>query len=427
MIEYEDIRLKTQFGDVGVLSFKEKEFLRSLAKKVKEIANKPCQQEKILLWKKHNSLQKVRPMVLSFPEGAWQELIPYSSLQIEDPFWRSYEYYLKRLIYRGERIFDDNVVEAVIEVPLIYFNSGWGIESAKQTKTSERGAAVWEPVLKECNDIKKLKYPKIIVDYILTQRNIDAVSEVFGDILLVKVKRDINIDISLIGVLVRWRGIENLMIDMIDNPRWVHEIMELMQKGTIKLMDYIENNVEMDLNNGNDYVGSGGVGYSDELGTTSALKEKVGYKNLWGRAESQDYDIISPSMYDEFAVQYQIPLLERFGLNCYGCCESLDKKFDIVKRIPKLRRVSVSPWTNISIATEKLQDKYIFSWKPNPAQLVEGFDQPSLKKEITRTLDVTKGCIVEMILKDTHTVNNHPERIEMWVKLAKDAAMEGYK
>lgn len=426
MIEYYDYRQTVQNGNIGILTASEKELLRDLAKKVKEIAQHPNQKEKVYLWKKHNSLQKVRPVILTFPEGAWQELIPYETMIIKDPYWKSYEYYLRRLIYRGEKIKDDNVIEAVIDIPFIYRNSGWGIEPAKARSSYERGAAAWEPVLKEYSDTEKLKYPEIIPDDTTSHRNLQTVGEILNDILPVKFKRKVYVDTSLIGTLVRWRGIEQLMLDMVDSPGWLHGVMDFMKQGTLALLDHIESNMEIDLNNGNDYVGSGGLGYTDELPSSGTTEEKVALKDLWGAAESQDFDIISPAMYDEFAVQYQIPLLERFGLNCYGCCESLNQKFDVVKKIPRLRRVSVSPWTDPARAVEALQDKYIFSWKPNPAQLVGGFDPRPLRNEIKRVLEVTKGCVVEMILKDTHTVENHPERILEWVNIARELATEGY-
>ena len=38
-----------------------------------------------------------------------------------------------------------------------------------------------------------------------------------------------------------------------------------------------------------------------------------------------------------------------------------------MKKIGNLRRVSVSPWCDVTIAAEELEDNYVLSWKPNPA------------------------------------------------------------
>jgi hypothetical protein len=98
---------------------------------------------------------------------------------------------------------------------------------------------------------------------------------------------------------------------------------------------------------------------------------------MWGFAESQETVNVSPEMFEEFVFQYQLPILSRFGLNCYGCCEPLNKRWYIIKRIPGLRRVSVSPWAQFDDIAEKLGKNYVLSYKPNPAYLaVKSLDAP---------------------------------------------------
>jgi hypothetical protein len=65
---------------------------------------------------------------------------------------------------------------------------------------------------------------------------------------------------------------------------------------------------------------------------------------MWGFCEAQTMSEVSPAMHEEFVLRYQLPVLERFGLNCYGCCEPLHLKLQMLKRrVPRLRRVSISP------------------------------------------------------------------------------------
>jgi hypothetical protein len=48
----------------------------------------------------------------------------------------------------------------------------------------------------------------------------------------------------------------------------------------------------------------------------------------------------------------------------------LDQKFDLIlKQLPNLRLVSVSPWTDREIAAAKFGDRYVYAWKANPALL----------------------------------------------------------
>ena len=89
----------TQDAEHGSISPKEKKYLRALAQKVAEISANPQQEEKRNLWYRHNKLEKVRPMVLVFPEGSWIEIIDESQLEVQNPYWKEWEWYFKHLIY----------------------------------------------------------------------------------------------------------------------------------------------------------------------------------------------------------------------------------------------------------------------------------------------------------------------------------------
>jgi hypothetical protein len=128
-------------------------------------------------------------------------------------------------------------------------------------------------------------------------------------------------------------------------------------------------------------------------------------------------------MFETFVLVYQLPLLERFGLNCYGCCEPLDIRWHLVKQIPRLRRVSVSPWCSLEKMAENLQDRYIFSMKPNPSLVVvDAFDEERIRAGLREAFRITRGCRVEAILKDCHTIQNDPTRLTRWVRIAREEA-----
>ena len=131
---------------------------------------------------------------------------------------------------------------------------------------------------------------------------------------------------------------------------------------------------------------------------------------------------VSPAMHEEFVLPYQLPILERFGLNCYGCCEPLDRKLEfLMARVPRLRRVSISPWADVRRSAEQLQGNVIFSWKPNPAPLAAiAFDDQAVRRDLRRTLEIAAehGCVIEVVLKDTHTCNGDPQRFDRWAQIA---------
>ena len=84
------------------------------------------------------------------------------------------------------------------------------------------------------------------------------------------------------------------------------------------------------------------------------LPVKPRLKDMWGFCESQETVSVDPELFAEFVLPYQMPILERFGLNCYGCCEGLDSRWDYIRHIPNLRRVSVSPWADEAKMAEQL-------------------------------------------------------------------------
>jgi hypothetical protein len=125
-------------------------------------------------------------------------------------------------------------------------------------------------------------------------------------------------------------------------------------------------------------------------------------------------------MFAEFIYPYQLPFLERFGLNCYGCCEPLDARWQVIKNTPNLRRVSVSSWSDLTKMSSLLENKYLFSWKPAPADLAEPhINEDIIRKKIRDALQATRGCNLEIIMKDNHTLGNNPNNAVRWVEITR--------
>jgi hypothetical protein len=90
----------------------------------------------------------------------------------------------------------------------------------------------------------------------------------------------------------------------------------------------------------------------------------------------------------------------------------------VAKGVPRLRRISVAPTANQEILTEKLLGKYIYSRKPWPAHVCIGFNEPAIRADLRKTLDLAGKGPLELILKDTHTIQNDPSRLTRWVQMA---------
>ncbi len=405
-----------------MISTLDRGILRNLAERVAEIAALPIQAERRELWKMHNSLLSTLPLMLVFPEGSWQELLSEKSLLCEGEEARRIESTLRSRIYYHEHFQDDTVIEREWVVQKIIHDSGWGLEARRIPSPTPRGAWNFDPVMKDTSDLKKLRFPKIVYDKEETEDRLAQAEDLFGDILDVKVKGVTHISYHLMSQYTSWRGLKQMMTDIHLQPQMLHDAMAFLEEGHHGILQqYIDQNL-LSLNNDSTYQSSGGNGYTDELPKPGFEPNGIRPCDMWASAESQEMAQVGPRQHAEFALQYEKRLLKPFGLSGYGCCEDLTRKLDDVLTIPNIRRISISPFADVRKCAEKLQGDYIFSWKPHPAHLVGQFDEGAIREYIRDTIETTQkhGCVLEIILKDTHTCEHHPERFDRWTQIARE-------
>jgi hypothetical protein len=70
-----------------------------------------------------------------------------------------------------------------------------------------------------------------------------------------------------------------------------------------------------------------------------------------------------------------------------------------------------------------LGSDFILSLKPNPAVLaVPSPDWAAIRSYLRQSVETCKGCRLEIIMKDNHTLANHPEHAVEWVRIAREEA-----
>lgn len=132
-------------------------------------------------------------------------------------------------------------------------------------------------------------------------------------------------------------------------------------------------------------------------------------------------------MTEEFELPYISRMAESFGMIYYGCCDRLDDRLDIIKRIPHLKKVSCSPWSHVDAFAEKIGPSLVMSNKPNPAYVAaHDFDCDLVRQDLQRTYDAAKRNHVnlEFILKDISTTRHEPERLRQWAEIAMEVACQ---
>ena len=403
------------------------DILRRMAERKAQIARDPLNLERKDLWYKHDAGTDGRPMVLAEVGGVMNEALPESTLQCKDPWARGVERGLQSELYQFDVLKDDHVVEPFINTNWRVQASGYGVqaEQHRADNAGRLGARRWDWPIKDLDrDFGKLHPRTFAVDRAGTLAEKEKLEKVFGGVLPVRIRGGFWWTQGMTIVAIDLIGLENLMLAMYDNPQGLHRIMAFLRDDHVAYALWLEKEGLLTLNNENDYIGSGSMGYTRELpqrGAKAGAPARL--KDQWVLSESQETVGVGPVQFEEFIFPYQLSITERFGKCYYGCCEPVHTRWHILKRMPNMARVSISPWADEAFMAAEMGAKYVYSRKPNPALIsTEKFDEAAIRADIRRTLTAAKGCRVELVMKDVHTLNNEPARLARWVQIAKEEA-----
>ncbi len=408
----------------------DKQRVQDLAKEVYEYANSDLMNKKRALWTNHNSLDFTRPLVSV-------RLIPHTEIiadqmQCSDPYYRNFEAKLLDSKYRM-KIKDDNIVEPYLVVPAAYKNikedGGFGVPVSLSEKTQVGGAAHFTPSIVEEEDIEKICSVDYEIDSDKSQEILQKALETFGDsIPIVQGKggdlsrvwmRDISTPIA------KMRGLEQLMWDIYDRPEWLMQLLERLQGIVIKHLDQAEKAGGFSVFSGENQV----MPYCKELSPPKADNTAVKMNELWCFMASQEFTAIGPDDFKRFMFDFQKPIIERYGLSAYGCCEDMTQKISIIKELKNLRRISITPFSNLQKCAEQIAGDYVTSWRPNPSTAVAmGIDEDFIRKEMSEAFEVfdSCGCKFDITLKDNETVNNDKTTLIRWVDIVNDEINKRY-
>jgi hypothetical protein len=407
---------------------KDKDILRQLGEKMADIAALPIQKERAIAWERLNDLKRVKPMIW-INELPWHELDFNDELKVQctDGFCRGIEYGLRATMYQWEHLPGDMIIENVIYSPLAIRDTGLGLgEDVDIVRTDPRSGVVsrtYHPQIREEKDIEKIKFPEVSHDEEATERTYQAMVEIFDGIMPVERRGIAGQWFAPWDYLIRLWGVQEAMEDMYLRPELVHKAMDHLVNAHLHQLDQWEKLNLLSRNDNNTRIGSGGYGYISELPQKDFDPAHVRPIDIWGCATAQIFSEISPKMHEEFALQYEMKWLKRFGLTYYGCCEPLDIKIPILRNVPNLRKISMSPWINVERAAKEMADDYVFSLKPNPEILARDVWHPDIARKVLREiLEKLQGCVVEIILKDVSTIRYEPQRLWEWAKIAAEEA-----
>lgn len=396
--------------------------LRELGRQVAEVAALPAQDETRRLWRALNGLRPIRPLVM-IDELPWNEMDVDGELAAttKDPFCRTLETGLRRTLYQWRHFRVDMVVEPIVYIPKTIRTTGFGLDIQETTLSveteNETLSHEYRDQLQQEEDVQRLRTPEVSLDQDATARDEAMAHEIFDGILEIHMQGWLPA-FYLWDDIVMWRGAENVLYDLIDRPDHLHAMARRYTDACLGMLDQLEQKGLLGYNQ--PLVHCTG-GWTDELPTAGFDPARPRAKDNWTRGASQILGSVSKSMYEEFEIEYVSCWHARFGLTNYGCCDPLHDLVDLIRRIPNVRKISMSPWADVDKGAEAIGRDYVFSRKPNPAVLAMDTWEPSVvEADLRHTLAACErnGCPLGITLKDISTVRYHPERVWEWAEIA---------
>lgn len=403
--------------------------LRELASCVAELAALPRQEQTRTLWRKLNGLRPERPLVM-IDQVCWNEMNVDDELTLrcEDPECRGYEDGLRRILFQARHFPVDSVVEPYLRVRKAIHNSGFGIGVQDERAVSDpTNAVVGHKYLNQFaadKDLAKLTLPRITHDGRETERRLEVAHSLFDGILEVRAEGT-DPYLSIWDPISMWMGVEGALYAIVDRPEFMHCLAARVTDGYLALLDQLEG--QGLLCGPQSLVHCTGA-YTDELPAPGYDPERPRTRDRWMFGLAQMFSTVSPAMFDEYEVAYASRICERFGLVYYGCCDPLDRKMAEVRKIPNVRKISMSPWVEEERGAAGIGRDFVYSRKPSPALLAAGsFDEAAIRRDLQATRDACDrhGCPLEYILKDLSTVCYQPERLFAWARIAMEVAGGG--
>jgi hypothetical protein len=229
--------------------------------------------------------------------------------------------------------------------------------------------------------------------------------DLFGDLLPVHVDRSSIYPIwggsDLSQAPGEMFGLEELLLALCTDPDMVHGFMTFTRDAVLANLRQGEAAGDWSSVENSNYLTPS---YCDDLPDPQANRHGTRLKDLCFFTHAQEFEAVSPEQYEEFLLSYQMPIMDLFGKTNYGCCETLDTKRDLLRRIPNLNKIVSGPLSNPALYPEGFGDDCIISWRPL-ASIISwpSFDVDKQRGQLREGLEKLRGCQVELHMHEPTT------------------------
>jgi len=381
--------------------------IKKLTERIEKLVNSPRNQEIAKVWKPqeytakdhwrgiplHSTKVKMIPFTVEPEIPMWAQILGFDIGEFyNDP--RCYlENTLKMMIYRFEHFQDFTCVEKTIPIWL-----GTTFESSLFGSRTifVKGESPWldrEPIIKRPEDLDELNFPDFYKSGLmpLAHKMYEEINE------LVEGKYTVVFPEwgrGPFGVVQHIRGLENLLMDIILRPEFVHRLMRFV---TDARKSWVKERARF-------------------------LRRKVEKGNLYN--DEVNCPTLSPSQYEEFVLPYELELCEfHGGITYWHSCGDTTKLLDSIRRIPNIDMFHIGPWTDLKEVRRVFGEVAALEKCLMPTediQLASKKEMEEKLKNIRAVLDGTSYTVRADGLQVIKSLYEDLEIIKQWVSVARE-------
>lgn len=300
---------------------------------------------------------------------------------------------LKITIFKFEKIRDCTPIAKSVA----YF-SGSGFEKSlfgfEQKISEEDPWVARENAIVEREDLSRLEYPGFF------QSRTMKFTHDFYDRMRELVDEDFAVEFpqwnrSPWGVAWHLRGIENLLVDFIEDPDWFRSLLEFLTEARKKW----------------------------SIERSKYLKEAMVPANIYN--DEITAPVVSPDMYKDFILSTEVELSRFYGgLSYWHSCGNTTPFLEMINSIPNTQMIHVSPWTDLhSALTSYDRNKFLeldlhpyedVLYPPGDASAVQRLE--TIKNEVRET--GARATVRADAIQIVEGVEKDMARLNSWVDCA---------
>jgi hypothetical protein len=382
-------------------------------------------------------------------------------LRCVDPLARSIERDLRRRLYVAEHVPDDHIVwPAVFVSARVSRPVSWGVPLERRRPAEALGAFAFKPPLADGIDLNRVKFTDQVIDAGGTLLDVEQAMDLTGGMLAVHTYFG-HLGYNPFDLLVEMRGLEQVMMDAADRPAELAALMDVITAGYQRHHQARERHEQINqhtsadgryrmwgfrvhcyhADSGNPLpLGEGGPKGRGRVDSDAGMathphpllhgtlsqgeRVKAGLADEWAYVSAQTSSGFGPVQFAELVHPYNCRLAGYFTNQTvyYHGCETLDRKLDVLATLPNLRRLHVSPWSSVAAAVGKFRGRAVLEVHAHPGKVFFGGTADSIRAELRELIAQAEGVPIDLNLSDIHSVNNEPETLALWARIAQELA-----